>query len=96
MHAQDLWKDAPTTNGSELRAAYSLGRCYTTEQKYDLAAPVLEKALHLAETYYGSESIQIVTYIQAYADAMHFLGRDSEMTDLKGQMLAIKGGSTDQ
>jgi len=96
VHAQDLWKDAPSKAGSELRAAYALGRCYTTEGKYEQAAPVLQKALDLAQTYYGPESIQIVTYIQAYADAMHFLGRDAEMADLKGQMLAIKGGSTTQ
>ena len=96
VHAQDLWKDSPSKNGSEIRAVYSLGRCYTSEEKYDQAAPVLLKALELAQTYYGAESIQIVTYIQAYADAMHYLGRDAEMSDWKGQMLAIKGGSTTQ
>ena len=96
LSAQDFWKDAPSHNGGEARAKYSLGSVYVEEKDYAKAAPVLEQALQLAEQYYGDQSISLVPYLQRYADALFFLGQKDEVTQLRSKANSIAGAGSVQ
>lgn len=86
---RDIWKDDPTKAGVEARLYYSLGNILVLEQKYDMAEPVLKKALELAEVYFGSESISLVPFFQRNADNMYYLKKDDLRVQYKSRANAI-------
>jgi tetratricopeptide (TPR) repeat protein len=96
LEAQDFWKEKPSHNGSEARAKYALGSLYVEEKKYAEAAPVLQQGLRLAEAYYGGDSISLVPYLQRYADALFFLGKNEETNQLRQRANTIAGAGTTQ
>lgn len=86
---RDIWKDDPSKAGVEARLYYSLGNIYVLEQKYELAEPVLKRALELAESYFGSESISLVPFFQRNADNMYYLKKDDMRLQYKSRANAI-------
>lgn len=90
LRAQEFWKE-PSKNGSEARAAFALGNLYVLEKRYDEAVPLLQKALSLAEAYYGPDSISLVPFLQRYADTMYYLGQEGPRQELKARASAISG-----
>ncbi len=90
LRAQDFWKE-PSRNGSEARAAFALGNLYVLEKRYEEAVPLLQKALSLAEAYYGPDSISLVPFLQRYADTMYYLGQEGPRQELKARASAISG-----
>lgn len=91
LHAQEFWNKAPSRSGIEARAKYALGSLYVEEKKYADAAPVLQQALKLAETFYGGDSISLVPYLQRYADALFNLGQKEETSQLRSRAGNIAG-----
>jgi len=96
LEGQDFWKDKPSHNGSEARAKYALGSLYVEEKKFSDAAPVLQQALRLAEDYYGADSISIVPFLQRYADALFFMGKNDQTNQLRQRANTIAGAGTTQ
>lgn len=92
LRAQDFWKE-PSRNGSEARAAFALGNLYVLEKRYDEAVPLLQKALSLAEAFYGPDSISLVPFLQRYADTMYYLGQEGPRQELKARASAISGAT---
>lgn len=86
---KNIWKDDPAKGGVEARLYYSLGNIYVLEKKFAEAEPVLKKALTLAETYFGSESISLVPFFQRSADNMYYLGKDEMRIQYKSRANAI-------
>lgn len=89
LRAQGLWKNAPSKNGNEARALFSLASLYTQQKRYEEAAPLLEQALAEAEKYYGPDSIALVPYLEKEAYVLYYLGRKPEMDGLKERAKAI-------
>ncbi len=86
---RDFWKDDPSKAGVEARLYYSLGNVYVLEKKFELAEPVLKKALEVAEGYFGSESISLVPFFQRNADNMYYLKKDDLRVQYKSRANAI-------
>ena len=93
IRAQDFWKNEPSKYGSEARAMYALGSIYVDEKKYDQAAPVLARALEMAERINGPASIQLVPFLQKYAYTLYYLGRRPERDQLMARANTIIGGT---
>jgi tetratricopeptide (TPR) repeat protein len=93
IRAQDFWKHEPSKYGSEARAMYALGSIYVEEKKYDQAAPVLARALEMAERINGPASIQLVPFLQKYAYTLYYLGRRPERDQLMARANTIIGGT---
>lgn len=93
IRAQDFWKNSqsPAKLGAEARAMYALGNLYADEKRYTEAAPILQRALQLAEEYNGSDSIALVPYLQRYAYVLYYLGQKDENGLLKARADAIAG-----
>ncbi|MBI4534210.1 MAG: tetratricopeptide repeat protein, partial [Candidatus Melainabacteria bacterium] len=91
LRAQDFWKVKSSNDGSEARTLYALGSLYVLEKKYTAALPVLQKALQLAENYYGPDSISLVPYLVRCSDAMYYVGQDKERGQLKARASIISG-----
>lgn len=89
----ELWK-TPSRNGSEARANFALGNLYVLEKKYDLALPVLQNALKLAEEYYGPNSISLLPYLQRNADLAYYMGQNEQRIELKSRADTISGVTT--
>lgn len=88
-----FWEKSPCTSDQECRGLYSLGLLYIRDKKYAEAAPVLQKALHLAENYYGPDQITLVPYLQQYAYALYYLDRMPEVLQLRARADAISGAA---
>ena len=91
IRAQNFWKQESSTHGEECRAAYALGSLYIDEKRYEEAAPVLARALGLAEEFSGPSSIGLVPYLQKYAYALYHLGRKPEWQELNARASTISG-----
>jgi tetratricopeptide (TPR) repeat protein len=89
--AQGLWKTEPSKNGTEARARFALGCIYADRKNYEAAAPILQEAMQLAESFYGPESATLIPYIQKYAYVLYYLGRMPENELLKARVSAISG-----
>lgn len=85
LRATKLWKAEPSRCGSESRALLALGCLYADEKKYSAAAPVLEQALHLAEQFHGTCSVQLVPYLKMNAYVLYYIGRKAEATQRKAR-----------
>lgn len=90
LRSLNFWKDEPSNNGSEARAAYSLGNVYMLQKKYDLAAPMLKSALEQAENLWGSESATLAPYLNKYSDCLYYLGGPTASDAYKDEYKQIK------
>ena len=94
LRAQDFWKEAPSKNGNEARAAFALANVYAQEKKYAEAAPLFEKALQLAEQNSGPDSVALVPYLDRYAYVLYYLGMHEQTDELRARAQAITEGNT--
>jgi tetratricopeptide (TPR) repeat protein len=92
LRAQTSWKNSDSHQGEEIRALFALGSLYAQEKNYEAAAPVLERALQLAEENEGPASVNLVPYLQRYAYALYYLHRKPEVEALKERASTIAGG----
>ncbi|MBP9091902.1 tetratricopeptide repeat protein [bacterium] len=94
LRAQDFWKNAPSKNGNEARAAFALANIYAQEKKYAEAAPLFEKALQIAEQNSGPDSVALVPYLDRYAYVLYYLGMREQTDELRARAQAITDGNT--
>jgi tetratricopeptide (TPR) repeat protein len=91
VRAQNFWNSEMSNNGgADARAAYALGSLYCDEKKFDSAAPVLEKAFHMALRNSGADSVQLVPYLQKLAYALYYTGQRGESDQLKARAYNIQ------
>ena len=97
LYRQSLtfWEKSPCKRDEEARALYSLGSLCIQDKKYAEAAPMLQRALELAEPFYGPDQIALVPYLQQYAYALYYLNRMPEVQQLRARADAIKGVADD-
>jgi tetratricopeptide (TPR) repeat protein len=86
-----FWSKEPSKYGNDNRALFSLGALYCDEKKYSAAAPVLRRALRMAERFNGPSSLGLVPYLQKYAYVLYHLGQRGESANLNARALAITG-----
>lgn len=92
LSAQSFWNDAdPPKSGESIRACYALGNLYCEDKNYAAAEPLLKKAMHKAEEFYGDASESMVPYIQRYAYVLYYLGQKAESDEYKARAAAITG-----
>lgn len=91
IRAQHFWGSEPSRNGDEARALYALGCLYCDQKKYSQAAPILARAVQMAEKINGPASAALVPYLEKYASALYYLGRRSEQDRLKARASTIFG-----
>jgi tetratricopeptide (TPR) repeat protein len=92
LRAQASWKNSDSHQGEEIRSLFALGSLYAQEKNYEAAAPVLERALQLAEENEGPASVNLVPYLQRYGYALYYLHRKPEVEALKERASTIAGG----
>jgi tetratricopeptide (TPR) repeat protein len=90
VRAQNFWSTDNSNNGGAARAAYALGNLYLDEKKYAEAAPILEKALQIARTSFGSDSVVLVPYLERLAYDYYYINRREESDDLKARAKVIQ------
>jgi len=93
LRAQEFWRHAPSRSGDECRAKFALGSLYVDEKKYGAAAPILARALSMAEDINGPASALLVPYIQRYSYALYHLKRKPEVNQLRSRADTISGAS---
>ncbi len=94
LRASNVYKATPPKNGNESRALFALGSLYVEEKNYTAAAPILEQALQLSEQYNGSDSIALVPYLEKYAYGLYYLGRKTEVDELRARANEITSAET--
>lgn len=92
LHAENFGNADRERDGDRARTRLALGCLYCDQKKFAQAAPILRQALHLAESYHGASSVNIVPYLDKYAYALYHIGRKGEQEQLK--MRAASIGST--
>ncbi len=71
------WQGSVTGN-VEQRALFSLGCLYSDQRRFGSAAPVLRRALHIAEKMNGSQSVALVPYLRKYGYVLYYCGARGE------------------
>lgn len=89
LRAQDFWKTTPSKCGTEARASFALGCLYVEEKNYPAAAPLLQKAVELAEQFHGPASVELVPYLQKYAYDLYYLGRMAEVDEVRARASSL-------
>ncbi|HEY9754763.1 MAG TPA: tetratricopeptide repeat protein [Oculatellaceae cyanobacterium] len=90
VRAQSFWATDNSNNGGAARAAYALGNLYLDEKKYAEAAPILEKALQIARTSFGVDSVVLVPYLERLAYDYYYINRRDESDELKARAKVIQ------
>lgn len=91
QRALTFWRNDPSPSGEDARALFQLGSLYAEQKKYSDAAPILERALRLAQDVQGPDAIGIVPYLERYAYTLYYLGRKPETDQLRARAATISG-----
>lgn len=66
------------TGSVEQRALFSLGCLYSDQRRFGSAAPVIRRALHIAERTNGSQSVALVPYLRKLGYVLYYCGARGE------------------
>lgn len=83
-HAIQKWQSC-VTGSVEQRALFSLGCLYSDQRRFGSAAPVLRRALRIAERSNGTQSVALVPYLRKCGYVLYYCGARGESDHMKAR-----------
>ncbi len=84
LQAIQTWQKC-VTGSVEQRALFSLGCLYADQRRFSSAAPVLRRALKIAERNNGAQSVALVPYLKKYGYVLYYCGARGESQNLQAR-----------
>jgi len=84
LRAIRTWQNC-VTGSVEQRALFTLGCLYADQKRFGSAAPMLRRALHIAERTNGGQSVALVPYLKKYGYVLYYCGQKGQGQNLQAR-----------